>query len=450
MGKITKVLIANRGEIALRIIRSCKDLNIPTVAVFSTADKNSSHVAFSDEAICIGPPSARESYLKIPAILTAAEISGANAIHPGYGFLAENAEFAKICQESNIVFIGPSSDIIGLMGNKSNARARMLKAGVSIVPGSSGNIEDELELKKIVKKIGYPIIIKASSGGGGKGMRVVKNEKDLLKNFKMAQSEAKNAFNDKSVYVEKYIEEPHHIEVQLLGDKHGNMIHLGERDCSLQRKHQKMIEESPSPILNDEKRKKIIAEAVRGAKAIGYDSAGTMEFIVDKNLNYYFMEMNTRIQVEHTVSEMRSGIDLVAKQIQFADDKKLNLQQKDVTLNGHAIEVRINAEDPLENFLPSPGKIKNMHLPGGFGIRVDTFIFPNYVISPYYDSMIAKLIVYGETRSMAINRLNRALDEFWIDGIKTNIFFLKELVNTIEFKKGNYNTHFIEEFISKR
>ncbi|MCK5600080.1 acetyl-CoA carboxylase biotin carboxylase subunit [bacterium] len=448
MAKIKKVLIANRGEIALRVIRSCKDLKIPTVAVFSTADKNSPHVAFSNEAICIGPPASKSSYLKIPSIITAAEISGANAIHPGYGFLAENAEFAKICEESNIIFIGPSSSIIGLMGNKSEARKTMTSAGVPVVPGSKGNIDSFEDLKKIVKKIRYPIIIKASSGGGGKGMRIVRNDGELKNNFEMAKSESQNAFNDASVYVEKYIENPHHIEVQLLGDNYGNIVHIGERDCSMQRRHQKIVEESPSPILDDEKRKAILEMAIKGAREVKYNSAGTMEFIVDKDLNFYFMEMNTRIQVEHTVSEMRSEMDLIAKQIRIADGEKLKIKQKDINLRGHAIEVRINAENPSQGFMPSPGKIKKLNLPGGFGIRIDTFVHAGYEIPPHYDSMIAKLIVYGETRYLAINRLNRALDEFYIDGINTNISFLKELVNTPAFLQGNYNTHFVEEFLS--
>ncbi len=450
MDKIKKVLIANRGEIALRIIRSCKDLHIPTVAVFSTADEKSSHVAFADESICIGPPSPKESYLKIPSIITAAEISGANAIHPGYGFLAENEEFARICKESNIIFIGPSADIIALMGNKTEARKTMKKVGVPVVPGSAGDLTSFEELSSIVKKIKYPVIIKATSGGGGKGMRIVKKEEYLKNSFEMAQAEAKNAFNDPSVYVEKYIENPHHIEVQMLGDHYGNVLHFGERDCSIQRKHQKIIEESPSPILDDEKRKALFDAAIKACRAVNYNSAGTIEFIVDNDLNFYFMEMNTRIQVEHTVSEMRSGIDLVLRQIRISDEERLNFRQKDLKIKGHAIEVRINAEDPDNNFAPSPGKITNLNIPGGFGIRVDSFIYPDYIISPYYDSMVAKLIVYAETRFMAINRLNRALDEFYVDGITTNIKFLKEIINTDAFRKGEYNTHFVEEFLSSK
>ncbi len=450
MEKIKKILVANRGEIALRIIRSAKELLIPTVAIFSTADEKSSHVAFADESMCIGPPPPIESYLKIPAILTVAELSGANAIHPGYGFLAESEEFAKICKDSNIIFIGPSYKIIGLMGNKSQARKTMKKANVPIVPGSSGNVETFKELQKVVNNIKYPVIIKASSGGGGKGMRIVRTDAELEKNYNIAKNEARNSFKDESVYVEKYIENPHHIEVQILGDNYGNLIHLGERDCSIQRKHQKMIEESPSPILSDEKRKKILNVALKAGKSIKYNSAGTIEFIVDKDLNYYFMEMNTRIQVEHTVSEERTGIDLLSKQIKSANGEKLKIRQEDVRFSGHVIEVRINAEDPNNDFMPSPGLIKNVHFPGGFGVRIDTFIFPGYKIPPYYDSMIAKLIVRGENRDQTIRRLNRALDEFFIDGIKTNITFLKEIINTKAFKKGKYNTHFIEDFLSAK
>ncbi|MCD6578067.1 acetyl-CoA carboxylase biotin carboxylase subunit [bacterium] len=448
MDKIKKILVANRGEIALRIIRSAKELDIPTVAVFSKADEKSSHVAFADEAWCIGPSSPAESYLNIPAILTVAELSGANAIHPGYGFLAENEEFARICEDSNIKFIGPSYQLLGLMGNKSQARKTMKKANVPIVPGSSGNVETFQELQKTVKSIGYPVIIKAASGGGGKGMRIVRSEKELEKKYNMAKNEARNSFKDESVYVEKYIESPHHIEVQILGDNYGNLIHLGERDCSIQRKHQKIIEESPSPKLSDEKRKKILGSAMKAAKTIKYNSVGTIEFIVDKDLNYYFMEMNTRIQVEHTVSEERADMDLLSKQIRIANGEKLKIKQENVHFSGHVIEVRINAEDPVNNFMPSPGLIKNVHFPGGYGVRIDTFIFPGYNVPPYYDSMIAKLIVRGENRSQTIKRLNRALDEFWIDGIRTNINFLKEIINTKAFLKGEYNTHFVEEFLS--
>lgn len=442
-----KILIANRGEIAVRIIRACRELGIQTVAVYSEADRDALHTQLADEAICIGPAKASESYLDIKRIISATIATKANAIHPGFGFLSENTKFAKICEESNIVFIGPKSEMIEMMGNKSKARETMKKAGIPIVPGSEGVLKDVKEAKKLAKRIGYPVIMKASSGGGGKGMRVAFNEQELADNFMMAQKEAKAAFNDDSMYMEKYIVNPKHIEFQILGDQHGNIIHLGERDCSIQRRHQKILEEAPSVAINEALRKKMGDAAVKAAKAIGYNNAGTIEFLLAANGEFYFMEMNTRIQVEHPITEMITGIDLIKKQIECAAGLPLQIKQKDVVIKGHAIECRINAENPAKKFRPSPGKITNLHVPGGKGIRVDSAIYHGYDVPSNYDSMLAKLIVYGQDREEAIAKMNSALGEFIIEGIDTNIEFQFEVLKRIEFLEGKYNTGFIEDLL---
>lgn len=438
-----KILIANRGEIALRIIRACKELNIKTVAVYSEADRDSLHVRFADEAICIGPPQSRESYLNIPRLIAAAEITGADAIHPGYGFLAENADFAEICESSGIKFIGPSAEMIKAMGDKSTAKETMKKAGVPVIPGSDGIVSDLKEALSIADEIGYPVIIKATAGGGGKGMRVAFDEEEFKRHFSLARNEAEAAFGNPEVYIEKYIEEPHHVEIQVLGDQYGKVIHIGERDCSIQRRHQKLIEESPSPIVDGELRAKMGEAAIKGASSIGYESAGTIEFLVDKNKNFYFMEMNTRIQVEHPVTEELYGIDLVKEQIRIAAGervRKINVKPKFWT-----IECRINAEDPEKNFQPSPGQITAFHQPGGFGIRTDTHAYAGYVIPPYYDSLIAKLIVKGADRLETIKRMERALEEFIIEGIKTTIPFHLMMMRNESFRAGKYDTHFLEK-----
>lgn len=439
-----KILIANRGEIAVRIIRACRELGIQTVAVYSEADKNALHTQLADEAICIGPAKASESYLDIKRIISATIATKANAIHPGFGFLSENTKFAKICEESNIVFIGPKSEMIETMGNKSKARETMKKAGIPIVPGSEGVLKDVKEAKKLAKRIGYPIIMKASSGGGGKGMRVAQNEEELGTNFIMAQKEAKASFNDDSMYMEKYIVNPKHIEFQILGDQHGNIIHLGERDCSIQRRHQKVLEEAPSIAISESLRKKMGETAVKAAKAINYNNAGTIEFLLAENGEFYFMEMNTRIQVEHPITEMITGIDIIKKQIESAAGKPLDIKQKDVMISGHSIECRINAENPAKGFRPSPGKITNLHVPGGKGIRIDSAIYYGYEVPPNYDSMLAKLIVYGKDREEAIGKMNSALGEFIIEGIDTNIEFQFEVLKQKAFLEGNYHTGFIE------
>lgn len=438
-----KILIANRGEIALRIIRACKELNIKTVAVYSEADRDSLHVRFADEAICIGPPQSKESYLNIPRIIAAAEITGADAIHPGYGFLAENADFAEICESSGIKFIGPSAEMIKAMGDKSTAKETMKKAGVPVIPGSDGTVSDLKEALSIAEEIEYPVIIKATAGGGGKGMRVAFDEEEFKRHFSLARNEAEAAFGNPEVYIEKYIEEPHHVEIQVLGDQYGKVIHIGERDCSIQRRHQKLIEESPSPIVDDELRVKMGEAAIKGASSIGYESAGTIEFLVDKNKNFYFMEMNTRIQVEHPVTEELYGIDLIKEQIRIATGervRKINVKPKFWT-----IECRINAEDPEKNFQPSPGQITAFHQPGGFGVRTDTHAYAGYVIPPYYDSLIAKLIVKGTDRLETIKRMERALEEFIIEGIKTTIPFHLMMMRNESFRAGNYDTHFLEK-----
>ncbi|KZL93065.1 acetyl-CoA carboxylase biotin carboxylase subunit [Clostridium magnum] len=439
-----KILIANRGEIAVRIIRACREMGIETVAVYSEADKDAIHTQMADEAVCIGPAAAKDSYLNIQNIISATVLTGAQAIHPGFGFLSENSKFAKMCKECNIVFIGPDPDCIENMGNKSNARDIMIKAGVPVVPGSNGSIKDEKELIKIAKKIGYPVMVKASAGGGGRGIRVVYEECDLVKAYENARAEAKAAFGDETIYMEKFVENPKHVEIQILGDSFGNVVYLGERDCSMQRRNQKVLEEAPCPIMTEELRKSMGETAVRAAKAVNYNNAGTIEFLLDKHNNYYFMEMNTRIQVEHPITEMITGVDLIKEQIKIASGEKLDFTQEDVVLNGHSIECRINAEDARRGFMPSPGKIKDLYLPGGFNIRIDSAVYSGYVIPPFYDSMIAKLIVHGKNREEAICKMRRALGEFLIEGVHTNIDFQFELINSEEFIKGTYNTKFIE------
>lgn len=439
-----KILIANRGEIALRIIRTCKELDIKTVAVYSEADKDSLHVTFADEAVCIGPPFGKDSYLKIPAIISAAQVTGADAIHPGYGFLAENASFSEICLESNLKFIGPSPEMIRAMGDKAFAKNTMKNNDVPVIPGSDGVIENLEEAKALAKEIGYPVILKASAGGGGKGMRIVWEENEFQKAFQTAQTEAEAAFANGAVYLEKFIENPRHIEIQILGDQYGNVYHYGERDCSIQRRHQKLIEESPSPAVNDDLRTRMGEAAVRGAHSVRYEGAGTIEFLLDKHKNFYFMEMNTRIQVEHPVTELVYDVDLVKQQILVAAGEKIEAKPKKP--HGHAIEFRINAEDPENNFRPSPGKINSLHFPGGFGIRNDSHIYQSYSIPPYYDSLIAKLIVWGKNREEAIMRGKRALNEFIIEGIKTTIPFHLKVLEDGRFKSGNFDTSFLEKF----
>lgn len=439
-----KILIANRGEIALRIIRACREMGIISVAVYSEADKEALHTQLADEAICIGPAISRDSYLNMEAIISAAIITKSEAIHPGFGFLSENSKFASMCKTCGIEFIGPDASVIDSMGNKSQARKTMIDAKIPVVMGSEGVITDIKEAESLAKKIGYPVIVKASAGGGGKGMRIIESEQEFEQNFLQAKLEAKNAFGDDSMYLEKYIVSPRHIEFQILADKHGNVVHLFERDCSIQRKHQKMLEESPSIGLSEKLRQKMGKTAVNVAKTIGYNSAGTVEFLLDKNGSFYFMEMNTRIQVEHPVTEMVTEIDLIKEQIKIAAGEKLSFKQEDINLTGHAIECRINAEDPYNNFRPCPGKIENIHLPGGNGIRVDTAMFYGYVIPPYYDSMVAKLIVKGENRDEAIAKMRSALGEFIVEGVTTNLDFQYELINNEKFIKGDISTHFIE------
>ncbi|HEX6693720.1 MAG TPA: acetyl-CoA carboxylase biotin carboxylase subunit [Longimicrobiales bacterium] len=438
-----KVLIANRGEIALRVIRACRELGIGTVAVYSEADRDSLHVRFADEDVCIGPPAARESYLNIPRILAAAEITGAEAIHPGYGFLAENAEFAEICERSNLAFIGPSAEHIRLMGDKAMARKTMMSVNVPTVPGSEGAITDVESALETARGIGFPVLIKAAAGGGGKGMRVAESEDVFVAQLGMAQNEARAAFNDPSVYLEKYLARPRHIEIQLVGDKHGNVIHLGERECSLQRRHQKLIEEAPSPALTPDLRQRMGEAAIAGAKAIGYYSAGTVEFLLDEDGSFYFMEMNTRIQVEHPVTELVTGVDLVKEQIRVAAGQPLSRMETPV-LHGHAIECRINAEDPARNFAPSPGQISIFHPPGGPGVRVDTHAYAGYRVPPNYDSLIGKLIVHADTRAEAIVRMRIALESFVIEGVHTTIPFLHTLLDDPDVVAGRMDTKLVE------
>jgi len=439
-----KILIANRGEIALRIIRTCKEMGIKTVAVYSTADRDSLHVRFADEAVCIGPPPSRQSYLNIPSIISAAEITNADAIHPGYGFLSENAEFSKICEEYNIKFIGPSPEMINAMGDKASAKATMKKAGVPTIPGSDGLLESIDQAKTIAAKIKYPVIIKATAGGGGKGMRIVRSEGELTKAWQDAKMEAAASFGNDGLYMEKFVEEPRHVEIQIVGDRHGKVCHLSERDCSIQRRHQKLVEETPSPIITDRLREKMGNAAIKGAKAIRYEGAGTIEFLVDKHGDFYFMEMNTRIQVEHPITEEVTDFDLIKEQIKVAAGIKIS--GKNYTPNLYAMECRINAEDPANGFRPSPGKITNLHLPGGHGVRIDSHVYTGYTIPPNYDSMIAKLIVSAQSREEAIVRMKRALQEFVIEGIKTTIPFHIKLMDDEGFKSGKFTTAFMDTF----
>jgi acetyl-CoA carboxylase biotin carboxylase subunit len=443
--EIRKVLIANRGEIACRIIWTCKEMGIRTVAVHSEADREALHVRYADEAICIGPPPSAQSYLNIPSIISAAEITNVDAIHPGYGFLAESATFATICEDCNIKFIGPKSHVIAMMGDKVEARRTMQAAGVPILPGSPDPIESADEARKFAREIGFPIIIKAAAGGGGRGMRIVRSEEELVGQLETAQAEALAAFKNGSVYIERYIERPRHIEIQVLADEHGNCIHLGERECSIQRRHQKLLEEAPSPVITAELREKMGAVAVKACKEIGYSSAGTFEFLLDEDGSFYFMEMNTRIQVEHPVTEMVTLADIVRNQIRIASGDDLGYVQSDLLIMGHSIECRINAEDPVK-FTPSPGKITAFNIPGGPGVRVDTAVYPGYVVPPYYDSMIAKLIVHARTRELAIARMQRALDVMVVEGIKTTIPLHQRIMADEKFQKGDFSTKFMEEF----
>ncbi|WKW12494.1 acetyl-CoA carboxylase biotin carboxylase subunit [Pseudogemmatithrix spongiicola] len=439
-----RVLIANRGEIALRIIRACRELGIETVAVYSEADRESLHVRFADDDVCIGPANSRESYLRIPRLIAAAEITGADAIHPGYGFLAENAEFAETCAASNITFIGPTPTQIRTMGDKAAARAAMIANNVPVVPGSPGPVEDVDEALAIAEKMGFPVIIKAAAGGGGKGMRVAKDADDFARSFQLARSEALGAFGNGSVYVEKYLQRPRHVEFQVFGDKHGNVIHLGERDCSVQRRHQKLVEEAPCPVMTPALRKAMGDAAVKGAKAIDYVGAGTVEMLLDQDGSFYFMEMNTRIQVEHPVTEMLTGVDLVKEQIRVAAGLPLSVMETP-ELRGHVIECRVNAEDPQRNFQPSPGKVETFHMPGGNGVRVDTHVYAGYTVPPFYDSMIAKLIVHGRDREEALAKMRLALDTFIVEGVTTTIPFLSTLMSHPKFVEGDVHTKFLEQ-----
>jgi len=442
-----KILIANRGEIALRVIRTCKELGIPTVAVYSEVDKDSLHAVFADEAVCIGPAPSKDSYLKIPSIISAALVTGADAIHPGYGFLAENAEFSEICAESNIKFIGPSPDMISKMGDKAFAKSTMKNCGVPVVPGSEGAVANEEEAITLAKEIGYPLMLKASAGGGGKGMRIVWKEENLSKAYKTASNEALAAFNNGELYLEKFIENPHHVEIQVMGDQFGNVYQYGERDCTIQRRHQKLIEETPSPIITGETRQKMAEAAILGAKSVNYEGAGTIEFLVDKYQNFYFIEMNTRIQVEHPVTEMVNNIDLIKQQILVASGEKL--MEPLAGPIGHCFEFRINAEDPEHGFRPSPGRINYLHFPGGFGVRVDSHIYNQYTIPPNYDSLLAKLIIWGSNREHAIARALRAFEEFAIDGIKTTIPFHIKVLENEKFISSDYDTSFIDKNFAK-
>ncbi len=442
-----KILIANRGEIALRIIRTCREMGIKTVAVYSTADKDSLHVKFADEAVCIGKPKGVDSYLNIPHIMAAAEITNADAIHPGYGFLAENAKFAQICADHGIKFIGPTPEMINKMGDKITAKDTMIKAGVPVVPGGKGLLESVEEAKTLAKEIGYPVILKATAGGGGKGMRVVWNEEEIEKAYTSARQEAAAAFKNDGVYMEKFVEEPRHIEIQVAGDQYGTVCHMSERDCSIQRRHQKLVEESPSPFMTPELRKKMGEAAIKAAAAINYESVGTVEFLVDKHRNFYFMEMNTRIQVEHCVTEEVISFDLIKEQIKIAMGEKISGKNYEPQM--HAIECRINAEDPYNDFRPSPGKITVLHTPGGHGVRVDSHVYAGYVIPPYYDSMIGKLITVAQTREEAIDTMYRALSEYVIEGVKTTIPFHLQLMQNEDFRKGNFTTKFLETFTMK-
>jgi acetyl-CoA carboxylase, biotin carboxylase subunit len=440
-----KILIANRGEIAVRIIRACRELGIITVAVYSEADREALHTQMADEAICIGPAASKDSYLNIQNILSATVLSGAEAIHPGFGFLSENSKFAKICKECNIIFIGPDSESIDKMGNKSKAREIMKAAGVPVVPGSEGALQNIEEAYPLAKEIGYPVMIKAAAGGGGRGIRIVYSEEELSNAFNTAKAESAACFGDDSLYMEKYVLNPHHIEFQILADSHGNTVYLGERDCSIQRRNQKVLEEAPSTLLNDERRKTMGEIAVKAARAVNYKNAGTIEFLVDDDLNFYFMEMNTRIQVEHPITEAVTGIDLIKEQIKIAYGEKLGFSQEQIKISGHAIECRVNAENPEKDFRPSPGKIMELNVPGGPGVRLDSAVYQGYTIPPYYDSMIGKLIVYGCDRKEAISKMKRALGEFVIEGVDTNLDFQFLILNDDNFQSGNYNTGFLKD-----
>lgn len=442
---IKKVLIANRGEIAVRIIRACREMGIETVAVYSEADREALHTKLADEAVCIGPAPSSESYLSMDRIISATIVTGADAIHPGFGFLSENAKFAELCEKCNITFIGPDSKVIARLGNKQEARNTMVAAGVPVIPGSKEPIYDEKEGARIADEVGYPVIVKAALGGGGKGMRVANTPEEFQQSFKTAQKETQMAFGDNTMYIEHFIQHPRHIEFQILADGYGNVIHLGERDCSIQRNHQKMIEESPSVALSEELRRKMGDAAVKAAKAAGYVNAGTIEFLLEKNGNFYFMEMNTRIQVEHPVTEWVTGIDLIKEQIRIASGKKLSYAQEDVHLSGHAIECRINAENPEKGFCPSPGTITDMYLPGGKGIRIDAAIYSGYTIPPYYDSMVAKLIVWAKNRNEAIRKMQSALGEIIIEGIDTNVDYQYEILNHPDYLSGDIDIEFIEK-----
>lgn len=448
MKMFRKVLIANRGEIAVRIIRACRELGIPTVAIYSQADANSLHVRLATEAYCIGPAQSAKSYLSIPAIISAAIVSGADAIHPGYGFMSERADFAEICEKHGIKFIGPTAEAMRKMGDKATARKTMIENNVPVTPGT-GILKTAEDVKEFASKAGYPIILKATAGGGGKGMRIVRSDDEVETNMNLCQSEAQNFFGNPDVYAEKFLENPRHIEVQILGDQYGNVVHLGERDCSIQRRHQKLLEEAPSPAIDEATRKEMGAAAVRAAKAINYEGAGTCEFLLDHDGKWYFMEMNTRIQVEHCVTEMISNIDLVREQILVASGEKLDFTQDDIVLRGHAIECRINAENPEKDFMPNPGQITGYVTPGGFGVRVDSHAYQDYKIPPYYDSMIGKLICWGRTRNEARRRMYRALKEYVITGVETTIPFHQEIIEDEVFMSGKFNTGFIEEFYKR-
>ena len=439
-----KILVANRGEIAVRIIRACREMGIKTVAVYSEADRDALHTMLADEAICIGPAASSQSYLNMERILSACVVTQADAIHPGFGFLSENARFAELCEKCSIAFIGPSAEIINRMGNKSEARKTMMEAGIPVVPGTKEPVFTAERGLELAESIGFPVMIKASSGGGGKGMRVSRSREDFTENFQNAQLESVKGFSDDTMYIEKYIEQPRHIEFQIMADKYGNVVHLGERDCSIQRRHQKVLEESPCQVISDELRKKMGQTAVMAAKAVNYENAGTIEFLLDKDKNFYFMEMNTRIQVEHPVTEWVTGVDLVKEQIRIASGKPLSYKQEDIHLTGHAIECRINAENPSKGFMPSPGTITDMYFPGGKGIRIDSAVYSGYTVQPYYDSMIAKLIVWAKNRNEAIRKMQSALGEVIIEGIDTNVDYQYEILNHPDFLSGNIDVEFIE------
>ena len=442
---LKKILIANRGEIAVRIIRACRELGIRTVAVYSEIDKNSLHKELADEAVCIGPAPSNKSYLNVKAIIEAACLTGCDGIHPGYGFLSENSSFAKMCDEIGIKFIGPTYKMIELMGNKSKAKETMKKTGVPVVPGSDGLVDNVLEAIKVALRIGYPVILKASSGGGGKGIRIAYNEKELVKFYDLVRQEAKISFNDDSIYIEKFIENPRHIEVQVIADEHGNVIHLGERDCTVQRNNQKMLEETPSGVITDKLRQKMGKITVSALKEIGYSNVGTIEYLLDKNKDFYFMEMNTRVQVEHPITETITGVDIIKEQLRIASGEKLQYKQDDIKFTGHSLEARINAENPYKNFMPCPGEIKELHIPGGNGVRIDTAIYPGYKIPPTYDSMIAKIIVHGKDRNESIAKMKSALSELVISGIETNTDFILKILDNEKFKANDYDTSFIEK-----